>query len=738
MSLYTPSQETIKPFSALASLASRSLEEFIEETLAITIKQLPDCARVCLWMRGEGAQKRGFHRVAQLGLSQDQSETNSGWLESDFPAFFSALHHQPLIDASQAQVDSRTVELSETYLQPLKIQALLCVPIHFENQVVGVLCAEYRQYSEWSAELKQLLVEVAGLLGLVHSDVRHKALLERQKHVFQVQNTLIDNAPDAIFLLNDGCIINANEAATQLFGADSAEQLLGLMPAELSPVMQDSGERSDIAAESIITSVLSGQYQRYEWKHQRLDGQDFYTEVTLSRLPGKNMGVIVGLMRDLTPIKQQQEKLNSLAYGCALTGLANRQASMEFCSALLDQEVPNFTLLSIDLNNFKSINQSLGTAAGDAVLCQVARRLQDFFGGSDNVCIARVGGNEFAVILTENSNKMKLRLQAEKLRKQLESPIAVEDMQLSIGVTIAICEYPEDGRSIDQLLRSLSMTQEYARSRFSPIMAFSKSHDDPSEVRRLLITQLERAIDYGELSLFYQPKIDLQSRRCTSFEALIRWKHPEKGLVPPDQFIPQVEKTRLITPLTRWVIRTACQQLQSWLPLQKDLSIAVNLSTRNLLDQNLPGFIQQQLDEFGLAPEHLHLEITESSMMADPERALKTLHALHDLGTPLVIDDYGTGHSSLAYLRSLPVQTLKVDRTFICEVQHHSHDRIIVESIITLAHNLNLSVVAEGVEDDESLNYLADIGCDAVQGYVISRPLPAEEAANFLGIIFPN
>ncbi|NRB40535.1 MAG: sensor domain-containing phosphodiesterase [Pseudomonadales bacterium] len=427
-----------------------------------------------------------------------------------------------------------------------------------------------------------------------------------------------------------------------------------------------------------------------------------------------------------------QEKLKQLAYQCGLTALANRSALMEYCNSQIAMADGQLSLLSVDVNNFKSINHTLGEAAGDAVLVAIAQRLKHFFVANENVYIARVGGNEFVVAVSQNSNKMKLRLQAESLRHQLEQPVLLEDMALSIAVTIGICAYREDGLLTGDLLAALSLAMEQARCEFVPIKVAGQANGNNADVRRLLITQLETAIQNDQLSLYYQPKLKLDGETCIGFEALIRWNHPEKGLVPPAQFIPMVEKTRLITPLTHWVIKQACAQLQQWLKINPDIIIAINLSTRNLLDQNLPSFIKKQLELHDIDAKHLQLEVTESSMMADPERSIETMEQLHKLGTPLAIDDYGTGHSSLAYLRTLPVQVLKIDRTFIAEVLKFEHDRIIVESIINLAHSLGLQVVAEGVEDWETQDYLAGIGCDETQGYYFSRPLPANLAKYFL------
>ena len=690
---------------------------------------IPACSQVSLWV--DSTTQDGFVCAALY-------KQNCGLLDAQyvvpkkaFNALFTEAQKQCMFDASQLQERPETRLLRDNYLAACNITMSVATAIRFNGQLVAVLNCEYEQASSVSADEKQFLFELGERLSFAYLQHEYEKISQEQQSLNAIQQRLFIYSPDAILILKEGLIQACNKSALVLFSATDRQQLVGLSPVALSPEYQPCGQTSQSLADKMMLPENSS-FERFDWVYDKLSGESFDAEMSLSTVAIGGDGQEMAIIRDISQQKRHQQKLKHLAYSCALTGLANRAALLEFCDETIAQDEVALSLLALDINNFKSINQSLGQATGDAVLQEVARRLQAFFEDYEDHCVARIGGNEFAVALTKNSNKMKLRLQAESLRHQLEQPVMLDDMALSIAATISICAYPEDGIYTGDVLGALSLSMEAARSSFVAIKVAGQANENTAEVRRLLLTQLETAINDDQLSLYYQPKLDLSSNRCIGFEALLRWHHPDKGLVPPGDFIPLVEKTRLITPLTHWVIKSACQQLHKWLQINPETVVAVNLSTRNLLDQNLPGFIAKELALYNIAPRHLQLEVTESSMMADPERSIQTINDLHDLGTPLSIDDYGTGHSSLAYLRSLPVQVLKIDKTFIADVLKFEHDRIIVESIITLAHSLGLSVVAEGVEDKETLAYLSKIGCDEIQGYYFSHPLPAADAASFL------
>jgi diguanylate cyclase (GGDEF)-like protein len=386
-------------------------------------------------------------------------------------------------------------------------------------------------------------------------------------------------------------------------------------------------------------------------------------------------------------------------------------------------------LLLMDLDRFKEINDTFGHQYGDLVLEQVGRRLHGALRQSDTV--ARLGGDEFAVVLPNTDERGAVHA-AEKVVDVLSEPFTVECHSLQIEASVGIALAPAHSSDRTTLLRQADVAMYVAKRAGSRCAVYRAEDDVHTPGRLTLVGDLRRGIESGELYLHYQPKMDLASRRITGVEALVRWQHPERGFVPPDEFIGLAETTGLIRPLTMWVLNEALAQCRAWRDAGIEIAVAVNLSPRTLQDRELVELIQTYLQRWQADPSWLELEITESAIMADADRALETLRRLHDMGVSLSIDDFGTGYSSLAYLKNLPVDEIKIDKSFILGMARNEDDAFIPQSVIDLGHNLGMQVVAEGVETQRILERLAAMGCDQAQGYHLSRPLPPDEIQRWL------
>lgn len=427
-----------------------------------------------------------------------------------------------------------------------------------------------------------------------------------------------------------------------------------------------------------------------------------------------------------TAILKRESEVLRLAYNDTLTGLANRSRFQAQLHALLhgqDGATAPRAVLSMDLDRFKNINDTLGHEVGDYVLKQVADRLRSVLGNDD--VLARLGGDEFAILLHDGRAERALAV-AREVSGLLRKPFWYDSQSLDVGASIGVARAPEHGSDALGLMRSAEQAM-YASKRDHVMVVEYSPASDRQQSQLSLLSDLQVAMEQGQLTLFFQPKVSVRSESVRSVEALIRWIHPERGLIPPDVFIPFAEQTGYIKELTLWAIEAGLKQCAEWRAGGLALRVAVNVSTRDLLSEHLPTQVGELLREYRLPPRALCLEITESGFMSEPQRALKVLEALASLGVKLAIDDYGTGYSSLAYLMQLPVHELKIDRAFVSDIGKDPRLATIVRSTVDLGHNLGLSVVAEGVEDDEAWQCLCEYGCDVAQGYYFAPPMPANE-----------
>jgi diguanylate cyclase (GGDEF)-like protein len=431
-------------------------------------------------------------------------------------------------------------------------------------------------------------------------------------------------------------------------------------------------------------------------------------------------------------IVEQQRRLLEQAHQDALTGLPNRTLFHErLHDAILagQRNSMSVALLLMDADRFKEVNDTFGHQYGDLLLQQLGSRLQHTLRESDT--IARLGGDEFAILLPDTDRGGATEV-AQAIVQALDAPFGVEQHRLSVGASIGITLFPEHGADARVLLQRADVAMYHAKRTNSGFAVYAEEQDEYSPDRLILINDLRQAIKEDHLVLHYQPKLCLKTQRINGVEALVRWQHPVRGLIPPDQFIPLAEHTGLIGPLTSWVLNGALKQCRHWLASGLQLNVAVNLSARNLHDPHLVESIKTLLATWDVPADLLEVELTESALMTDPTRGADVLARLHDMGVRIAIDDFGTGYSSLAYLQRLPVDEIKIDRSFVHDMAAQEDDAFIVRSVSDLGHSLGLDIVAEGVEDQRSLHLLTAMGCDLAQGYHLSRPLPAGELASWM------
>jgi diguanylate cyclase (GGDEF)-like protein len=442
-------------------------------------------------------------------------------------------------------------------------------------------------------------------------------------------------------------------------------------------------------------------------------------------------------------LRRQAAEKEELALSDSLTGLANRTMFQDAIHSAISgagrRKVAGAVML-MDLDRFKDVNDTLGHHNGDLLLQRIGARLDSVL--RNTATVARLGGDEFAILLGDTHDRQAVVPVVRRVLKVLEEPVVVGGLALQVEASIGIAMFPEHGRTVDAVMRAADVAMYVAKEHRSGYEFYDEEgHEHRHDAGRLaLIGELRRAMDEAELVLHYQPKVDLRTGQAKGVEALARWTHPERGMLSPDEFIPLAERSNLLRPMTLYLLDTAMRQANAWRSKGIEVSVAVNLSMQNMLDLRLPNDLARLLTSWRLPAGSLELEITESTIMADHRRAQTILGRLSKMGVRLSIDDFGTGYSSLQYLQELPVDAIKIDKSFVISMETDPGNATIVQSTVDLGHNLGLEVVAEGVEDMHTYNKLAALGCDYAQGYFLSKPLSAEKLTIWLEVFggFPS
>jgi len=495
----------------------------------------------------------------------------------------------------------------------------------------------------------------------------------------------------------------------------------------------NSGETDEITCADLWSTIKQGLVWHGELLNKKKNGELYWEMVSISPVRNRDDKIthFISIQHDISKRKALEERLNFMAYHDKLTELPNRALLADRFTQVVAHaqrhEGTKVALLMMDLDRFKVINDSLGHSAGDQLLIEVAKRLKHATRSCDT--LSRHGGDEFVMLIEDIVNIEDLVDIVKRLEEALVAPFIINEQDLHISGSMGISIWPDDGKDMDTLLTKADTAMYHSKEEGGEKFQFFTSEMNKKISQRLhLENDLRKAIDNQEFELYYQPQVCLTSGRLTGTEALIRWNHPERGLIPPVQFIPLAEDTNLIKPIGLWVLQTACQQLVKWKKAgQKEMSMAVNVSVRQLDDPHFIAGLTAALQESGLDPADLEIEITESAVMSQPEKMLDVLNAIKRLGVKLALDDFGTGYSSLSYLRDFPFDKLKIDRSFIKDIVEKPEDLVIAEAITTMAHTLNMRVLAEGVETDVQASHVRSCFCDEMQGYLISRPVPAGE-----------
>ncbi len=523
-----------------------------------------------------------------------------------------------------------------------------------------------------------------------------------------------------------GQVVECNKAAASLFGYDSPEEVMALSVASLYNTAADR--------EAFLTKLNSEKsVANHEMRFRRKNGDTAWAMVNASLVDeDSNISIVEGTLVDITERKFAEERVKTLAYYDALTGLPNRTLLGDRLSTALAtarRQKHKVALLFLDLDRFKIINDSLGHSIGDVLLQDVAARLKSFAREQDTV--ARLGGDEFLIVLTNIKDISSAAVAAERFMDAMTTRFVIQGHSLSVGCSLGISIFPEDGADNETLIKNADAAMYSAKDGGRNNFQFFTADMNAQAVERLVLENgLRQAREKKELFLEYQPQMDTVTGEIIGLEALLRWQHPELGLIPPNQFIGIAENSGLIVPIGEWVLRTACSQARKWqeegLP---GVSIAVNVSAVQFRQQGFCELIRRVLRETGLAPHYLELELTESLLLANVDVTLSVLLELKAMGLTLAIDDFGTGYSSFAYLKRFPISKVKIDRSFVRDVAVNPDDAAITTAIISMAKSLNLRVIAEGVEDDAQMSFLRSHQCDEIQGYYFSKPLSVDKIA---------
>ncbi|MGE8294093.1 MAG: putative bifunctional diguanylate cyclase/phosphodiesterase [Pseudomonas sp.] len=644
----------------------------------------------------------------------------------NFPHYLEALHSGRAIDAHDAQNDPRTRELASGYLQPLGITSMLDASIRIEGEVVGILCLEHiGPQRTWQADEIAFAGELADQFAQVLIN-QEKRTVSHALYLFQ---RAVEQSASAFLLVDrDGRVeyVNPSFTAITLYSSD---EVCGHRLSELPAL----ANLSDLLFDTDSSLAEHSSWQG-EFRSRRKNQEPYWGHLSISKVYGDNgeLTHYIGIYEDITESKLAQQRIERLAYTDNLTNLGNRPSfirSLEERFARNAQQAQG--LLLVDIDNFKRINDSLGHQTGDKLLSSLARRLRNSLGTRGT--LARFASNEFAILLDGCDQGSGLEV-AHQVLQTLDKPLFVDNQLISITGSVGLAIAPEHGNDPQTLMKHAGLALHKAKANGKhQVQLFTEALNAEANYKLFVENNLRRALTQNELEVFYQPKLCLKSGQLLGMEALLRWHHPEKGMIRPDQFIGVAEETGLIIPIGKWVIRQACRMSKQISAIgMGELQVAINLSPKQFSDPDLVGSIAAILHEEQLAPQLLELELTESLLLEATDDTRHQLGRLKSLGLTLAMDDFGTGYSSLSYLKKFPIDVIKIDRSFIKDIPDNQDDMEITSAVIAMAHNLKLKVVAEGVETGSQLAFLRRQQCDVGQGYLFDRPIPGRELIDSL------
>jgi diguanylate cyclase (GGDEF)-like protein/PAS domain S-box-containing protein len=563
---------------------------------------------------------------------------------------------------------------------------------------------------------------------VIQCNIRDITERKRTEEALLQLAAIVDSSDDAIVGKTlDGIIVSWNSGAEHIYGY-TAEEVLGRPVSLLIPPDPDGKDETP----SILERIRQGErIASYETVYRRKDGSLIDISLTIS--PVRNYtGKIIGassISRDITERKKMEEIIRRQAYHDALTGLPNRMLFFDHLTleiAVANRNRKKIAVMFMDLDNFKKINDTLGHIVGDKLLKEAANRLKACVREADT--IARIGGDEFSILLADIIQPGDAVVISNKILESFKVPYVINEHEIHISTSIGISIYPQDGKQIDDLMKNADTAMYQAKEKGRNNFQFYNSDLNAVTHERITLeNRMRQSIEHSELVVYYQPQVDIISRKINCAEALVRWQHPELGLLDPVHFLPLADETGFITSIDTWVLHTACAQVKAWQHAGvPPICISVNLSSRQFQNPNLVEIVSQVLKETDIDPRYLDLEISENVVMQDIDLTISNLTNLAALGVRFSIDDFGTGQSSISRLKKLPIQKIKIDKSIISDMAVIPDNKDIINAIIAMSHNLGLTVMAEGVESEDQVAFLRSGGCDEMQGYVFSKALPIE------------
>ncbi|MFB4371548.1 EAL domain-containing protein [Pseudomonas sp. LR_1] len=642
-----------------------------------------------------------------------------------YPGYLRALKEGRALDAHDAENDPRTCELFDDYLRPKAVTAMLDASIRVGGELVAVLCLEHTGGPRaWQADE----VAFAGELADQYANVLSNQERRNATSALYLFQRAVEQSASAFILLNrDGMVEYVNPSFTAITQY-SADEVQGRQLADL-PALENLSD--------LLFNADSGLAEQNSWqgefKSRRKNLEPYWSQFSISKVHADDgtLTHYIGIYEDITETKQSQQRIERLAYSDNLTGLGNRYAFIRALEQRFSNGTAPVSLLLVDIDNFKRINDTLGHQTGDKLLVSLAKRLRNSFSGEGT--LARFASNEFAILL-DNCQSQRGQEIAQQVLETLDKPLFVDNQLIIISGSVGLASSPEHGADPQTLMKHAGLALHKAKANGKHQMqVFTDALNAEANYKLFVENNLRRALTQNELEVFYQPKLCLKTGQLLGMEALLRWQHPDKGMIRPDQFISVAEETGLIVPIGKWVVRQACRMSKQLTAVGLgNLQVAINLSPKQFSDPDLVGSIATILQEEQLAPELLELELTEGLLLEATDSTRSQLNELKQLGLTLAMDDFGTGYSSLSYLKKFPIDVIKIDRSFIKDIPENEDDMEITSAVIAMAHNLKLKVVAEGVETPAQLTFLRRQNCDIGQGYLFDRPISGRDLVESL------